>query len=159
MLEHLNPQNIENYRRKTMSPGDLLAADEHLASCDECLKQILKSESTESVFSAFAENLTFKAIETDHLPYEQIADYIDGKLDDVEKEIADVHLSACKVCEEDLKALTPFKGTGQTKVEKKTFLPVWIKRGLAFSPEIPLFSQPISQFAGGALVLLIFGES
>jgi tetratricopeptide (TPR) repeat protein len=158
MTKHLSQKNIEDYRQRKMAPTDLLIADEHLASCDECLNKLAQPEKFHLLLSAFAHDLPqTKHFEADHLAYEQLADYIDGRLDEVEREIADVHLAVCRVCEEDLKALASLKESPAIAVEKSYAFPQWLSRLFSFSPEIPLFSQPIVQFAGAAVVLLFFG--
>lgn len=156
MVEHLNQQIIEDYRQRKLAAADLLIADEHLANCDECFQRIANLKRAESVLSSFAaDSPALQFIETDHLNYEQIAGYVDGKLDDVDKEIADVHLAVCRICDEDVKALAAFEEEPLPAVKKQTAFSEWLSGLLAFPSG--LFNQPAFQFASAALVLLFFG--
>ncbi|HZS44016.1 MAG TPA: hypothetical protein VFC63_02855 [Blastocatellia bacterium] len=46
-----------------------------------------------------------------HLQYEEMAAYVDGKCDDVEREIIDSHISICNFCADELRDLKEFSGT------------------------------------------------
>jgi hypothetical protein len=93
-----------------MSSAELIAADDHLASCDACYRSIRDSENPADMFASLSTDAPTAATSaSDHLSYERLASYIDGNQDDVEREICDVHLQICKRCTDELRDLDAFK--------------------------------------------------
>lgn len=86
-----------------LGESDLLAADDHLAECDACRAAAAKLISARSLVSGFQRSLEEGSGE--HLPFEQLAAYVDGSLDSVAFEIAEVHLQDCAACREDLEGI------------------------------------------------------
>jgi hypothetical protein len=103
MSEHLSQAQLAGYRGRTLYPDELLAADRHLASCDECHERLTRilpavgklDESREGPF---------------HLDYDQhLEPYVDGRANDIDREIVDSHVAVCSECAADLKDLLAFK--------------------------------------------------
>lgn len=133
MSEHLSQTQLTGYSGRTLTPQELLAVDNHLASCDMChqrLTQLLPtaakltiSQSSESGEGPF------------HLDYEEhLEPYVDGKADDIDREIVDSHVALCAKCANDLRDLLAFKpqpvnaGTAGVRVTSprwKQWLPQW----------------------------------
>jgi hypothetical protein len=110
LAAHLSAKSINDYRRRTMSPAELIIADDHLATCDVCYQRVSHSDDPEDMFvSVPTDALTAATGESGHLSYEQLASYVDGELDEVEREICDVHLQICKQCSDELRDLNVFK--------------------------------------------------
>ncbi len=86
-----------NYLGRKLPPADLLAADDHLGQCDLCFGKIAAHESLQSAAANF-QNGFLKTLEDDHLTYEQLALFVDGAGDDIEREIAEVHRKNCRDC-------------------------------------------------------------
>ena len=109
MSEHLAADQLERYRDRTMSPAELLAADDHLGTCKDCLNRVSAGEAEQSTFSFLRAGLRADAAaETHHLLYEQLEAYVDGAADDVESEVIESHLGMCPSCGtevDDLRAL------------------------------------------------------
>ena len=105
---HLSDEDINEYRRRTLAPAELIIADDHLASCDACYRRVSRADEV-NIFVDAAETLVQSRSESDHLSYDQLASYIDGNHEDVDREICDVHLQICKRCSEDLRDLNIFK--------------------------------------------------
>jgi hypothetical protein len=110
LAAHLSTKSIDDYRRRTMSPAELIIADDHLATCDVCYRRVSHSDDPEDMFvSVPTDDLTAATGESGHLSYEQLASYVDDELDEVEREISDVHLQVCKQCSDELRDLHVFK--------------------------------------------------
>lgn len=107
-MEHLSETQLTEYSRRNLEPDELLAVDRHLASCDDCherltrilpgAEMVILSPSLESVEEPF------------HLDYEQhLEPYVDGRVDDIDREIVVSHVALCSKCAADLKDLLEFK--------------------------------------------------
>jgi len=104
---HLSTQIIERYRRRTLSPVELLRADDHLSACEVCRTQACEAAKPERVLLALHANLRAEAANAnqDHLAYEQIAALVDGGLDAADREVAESHLELCHLCKDEVEDL------------------------------------------------------
>jgi hypothetical protein len=109
MTEHLSAQYIERYRARETSPADLLAADDHLAACEECRRRLGGADKLGAVYNSFRVNLLV-ASETasEHLSGEQLAAYVGRQIDDVERDIVNSHLAWCTQCADEARNLQAF---------------------------------------------------
>ena len=132
MSEHLSQTQLTGYSGRTLPPQELLAADNHLASCDVCHERLTR------ILPAVAKRVVSQSFETGggsfHLDYEEhLEPYVDGKADDIDREIVDSHVALCSKCATDLKDLLAFKqqpalvtaGGGVTSSWWKRWLPQW----------------------------------
>ena len=109
MSQHLSEKEIGRYRDRQLSPNEILALDDHLAHCRLCQVEIGNDA------TALAEITTALQAETDfeegHLPYWQMAEYVDDVLTDVDREIAANHLAFCSNCKAEVQDLLMMKTT------------------------------------------------
>ena len=103
MSEHLLTDDIKNYLNRQMKPAELLKADDHLAGCDACFRQVKDSQFARQ--TAGFDFLQPSPDEAAHLSYEQLESYVDEKSDDIGREIADVHFQVCAACQAELNGL------------------------------------------------------
>ncbi len=112
--KHLSGEELERYSARQSSVTEVLAVQQHIVGCPECRARL---EATVQADAAFL-SLRRQIAQTDdseslageiHLPYEQLALYVDDKLDDVEREVADSHLSFCEDCATDLADLRQYQ--------------------------------------------------
>jgi len=167
VTEHLTGEAIEYYRAGRSSVAEVLAAQNHVVACAACRARLEAAvEADEAVLSLRRQMTQAADPETpeaeSHLPYEQLALYVDDKLDEVEREIADSHLSFCGDCAADLADLRHYgelaAGAELTELKSTT--------GVAVVPDIPSawqrfvallgsFKLPLpATVAAAALVLL-----
>lgn len=110
MSEHLSVQNIERYLRRTLTPEELLRADDHLAACADCRARAAEGTQVRQIFASLYSGLQ-EALRgaDDHLAYEQIVALVDGELGADESESVASHLASCPACvaeTDDLRAFT-----------------------------------------------------
>lgn len=161
--EHLTGEAIELYRTRRSSTAGTLAAQRHVAACEDCRARLAAAVEADAALSGFRDQLArgdddFGA--DSHLPYEELALYIDGRLDEVEREIADSHLSFCEDCAADLADLRQYAGL-VTSAELKPSPPpapaaAPKTRRRLFALLSP-FTSPLSAAAAAALVLVALG--
>ncbi len=115
MSKHVTTEQIGQYRSKLMPPGDLLAFDRHVAQCGECRGQLAASGSVRALLSG----LESAANAPEHLAYDQMANYVDGKSDDTGREIVESHVELCERCAMELGDLAAFAETFSANAESE----------------------------------------
>ena len=98
MAEHLSPAQIENYRRRNLTPNELLGVDDHLAACVECRQRIETALSYGAGEVALYSQLSVEAGALSHLTFEQRAGYIDDLLTGDDRRMVKDHLDSCARC-------------------------------------------------------------
>lgn len=171
-LEHLTEEAINRYRERASSRAELLAVQTHIRACAACRARLEQAVEANAAFLSLQRQVTGGSIdlidEPEHLPYEQLALYVDNRLDEVEREIAESHLAICEECSGDLVDLRRYQTIAAAEAtqprtdaatEKATIsLPAaWPERSTASSPKTgSSWWQRLLAFdlfpAGGALV-------
>lgn len=122
--EHLTTEAINRFREHRSQVAELLAVQAHVSVCQTCRAQLEHAIDADAAFLSLRRQMTGSDFnlndEPFHLPYEQFALYVDDKLDDVEREIADSHLAICEECAGDLADLRRY----QTIASAATALPL-----------------------------------
>ncbi|HEX6732036.1 MAG TPA: zf-HC2 domain-containing protein [Pyrinomonadaceae bacterium] len=102
MRQHLSIEAINQYCRRSMSAAQLLSAGDHLAICEACRRQVMDVLGAPNIYSSLRARLRLEAASNaDHLSYEQIAGFVDGKLDDADRELVETHLEHCALCADE----------------------------------------------------------
>ena len=109
MVEHLSRQELEQHRARTLAHGEVLRVDEHLLACDSCQQRFVELAALPdaSMQMSLPSSLD-QENGARHLAYEQFAAYVDGTMDEVEREIADSHLLFCAQCVDEVEELREF---------------------------------------------------
>jgi len=106
MSLHLSEQDLKRYRNRDLSPADTLALDDHLRDCVSCQTAAREHPEIQNAFELVLTRLQADAEGGEsHLLYQEIADYVDNTLSDVEREIADGHLDYCQNCKVEVEDL------------------------------------------------------
>lgn len=98
MSDHLSPQLLERYCERRLEPQELLALDDHLASCTACRERLREVKPGRASLLALRASLQTAQAVPDHLQQEQLVAYAEGQLDEVERELAENHLESCAQC-------------------------------------------------------------
>ena len=111
VVEHISTEMIERYAARTSAPSETLAVGRHVAACEACREKLTQVFNTEKAFLSLQNDFAFEDLtdEPEHLPYEHLALFADGKLDAVDREIAESHFAICPECEKDLADLRVFQ--------------------------------------------------
>src|SRR5260370_39651451 len=104
MSNHVTAEQIAQYRSKSMPPGDLLAFDRHVAQCGECRTQLASAARVATLLSG----LETAASAPHHLDYDQMADYVDAKSGEMDREIVESHVELGDRCATELGDLAIF---------------------------------------------------
>jgi hypothetical protein len=102
MTDHPPSQELEQYRRRTLSPATFLAVHRHIATCPRCANESVPQQLERD----FEELRAALLPETDPAPYHlsaaEVAAYSQGELDEIDLEIAESHLVTCTQCRDEL---------------------------------------------------------
>jgi hypothetical protein len=108
MRKHLTDSELERYRERTLPPQALLAANAHLYDCEACHGRYGGDANLEAAF-AFLRGIGEPVEEESHLPFEQLAAYVDDALVGEERRAAATHLEQCAVCAAEVRELRPLR--------------------------------------------------
>jgi hypothetical protein len=112
---HLSAQQVEQYRKRSLPPAELLDAGDHLVVCAACRAKLADPEQLDASLSNLRDDFKRQASAPQtHLNYQQLSAYVDDQLEGVEREIVDSHLAVCASCKEELRDLFAFKETLST---------------------------------------------
>ena len=102
MAEHLSQIQLTGYSGRTLDSDELLAVDRHLASCDVCHDRLARISSPVSGHHSTEEPF--------HLTYdEHLEAYVEGKSNDIDREIVESHIAYCSTCADELSDLKEFR--------------------------------------------------
>lgn len=93
---HLDAAALERYRRRTAPPSELLQADAHIAACTRCFEAVRAQDDT----------IELPAAGDQHLSYEELESFVDGRADAVDRELLTAHTSHCALCSDELADVT-----------------------------------------------------
>ena len=108
MSAHPSEEQIGKYVSRDLPAARLLEIDDHLAACEICMAQASKLR-TLSAWE-MQENLFGDEI-NEHLTFDRPSAYVDSTNDEVDREIADVHLRDCDSCSAEVENLLRLRAT------------------------------------------------
>jgi putative zinc finger protein len=108
MRKHLTDSELERYRARTLPPQALLAANAHLYDCEACHGRYGGDTNLEAAF-AFLQSIGEPVEEETHLPFEQLAAYVDDALEGEERRAVVTHLEQCAGCAAEVRELRPLR--------------------------------------------------
>lgn len=137
MAEHLSQIQLGGYSGRTLDDDELLAADRHLASCDVCYEKLARMS------SHVLDRPSTLSEESFHLGYdEHLEPYVEGKSNDIDREIVESHIAFCSACAEELRDLQEFRRQPEYVFanDKRSVLPSSWKQWLVSwqRPEAPI---------------------
>ncbi|HQX57139.1 MAG TPA: zf-HC2 domain-containing protein [Pyrinomonadaceae bacterium] len=153
MSKHLSNTEIEGYVHRTLPPDELLRVDDHIITCPEC-----RSAATDVVpVNQKALLDAFEHPEVDgHLSFDQRTAYVESRLDEVEREIADHHLVSCPTCHEQVSDLIVLrKELAALPMAATATLTFWeqVRNGIS-AFRIPVIAIPAAAMLIGGVLLL-----
>ncbi len=104
MTEHLTKETIDRFRRSRLPSDELLDVSDHMADCKTCAslagEDMLLQDQTTNFISAVRgrEGLP-------HLTYEQLEEYLDGRLPVAGIRAVDQHIATCGECDAEIEHL------------------------------------------------------
>jgi anti-sigma factor RsiW len=112
MNGHLTPEELQEYRQKSLNPEQFLKTDRHLGECKICQKQ-LRAVTPAPALPSLLENCADEL----HLEYEQMAEYLDARMNEAGRQMVEGHINICRRCDKELRRLHAFDGMLAAKIE------------------------------------------
>ncbi|HWM70114.1 MAG TPA: zf-HC2 domain-containing protein [Steroidobacteraceae bacterium] len=107
MSDHLSSQEIARFRKRLAAAQELLRMDDHARECASCRKRLAADYGIEA---ALLPGRTIDVSpDTEHLTYELMEAYVDGRLPPVEVDDVRAHMSVCETCAQELLDLESFR--------------------------------------------------
>jgi len=151
-MEHITQEQWKRYKAMDLDTEELKQIDEHLAKCEECRKQLLTGEQLQRAVTKL--KIQIASSPSDCIPYDLLADYIEGRLSEEEKMLVEEHLKVCAYCAEDFLSLSEFRSTLQEKpkelVQPVASQPSWWQR-----VKDALTSRWVIALEAGAIAFLV----
>jgi len=108
MTQHLSAEQIKRYISRKLSASDLLFANDHLSVCDVCMSEIRAVYDPDP---SAIQGMLFSDMDDLHLTYEQMSNFVDGSINEVDREIVDVHTALCEPCASEIADLRQLRET------------------------------------------------
>ena len=156
MSHHLSTQDIQRYRQRQMSPQELRAVHDHIATCETCRAPLRDAKRSQVVRAALWADLQTARVAAEHLSYEQREAYVDETLDTIDRSTVESHLAFCPQCAAEIRDLRAFRAMLTTHPaqgqDAPVTRPVW-EKFLAWW-RVPTHWIPL-QLAGTAAVVVL----
>jgi hypothetical protein len=94
------PDPLANYRQRWLDPSELLAIDDRVAACSLC-RELLLDETTlnrGALLSLQASLETARPMD-EHLSSDALRAYVEVRLGEADRELAEGHLEICILCQ------------------------------------------------------------
>ena len=107
MTDHISPNRMEEFCARTLSAAEFVAVGKHLARCEICTQTFREVFRERRNYAPVSVNLSLEhQLKDDHLEDDQVAAFVGDGLDEVEREMADLHLRTCASCRESIRRVT-----------------------------------------------------
>ncbi len=152
--EHITNEIFDRYAARAATATEILFVQTHSAACDVCREKLAQIVSPEKAFAAIRNDFALEdfADAPEHLAYEQLEFFAGNKLDEVDREIAESHLSICEECAKDLADLQMYRQIAEMPAATKEIVSETQKQ--TFWQKLFAFDS-IGSFAPVAALLLI----
>lgn len=109
--EHVSDEIFDRYAARNATVPEILGVQTHVGGCESCRKKLARIVSPEKALAAVHNSFAFDEFTDapEHLPYEHLEFFVDNKLDEVTREIAQSHLAVCAECAKDLTDLRLYR--------------------------------------------------
>lgn len=110
ITKHFRQSVLEAYVARTLLPRELIEADEHLASCDDCLGIVRALMNVAGTYGDLQVELETGHTEPPaHLSYKVIESYVDDALTRKRRGAVEAHTKVCPMCAGAVASLLKFR--------------------------------------------------
>lgn len=148
MEDHPSQQQLTQYRERVLPPGAFLTVHRHVASCAPCSEKCGGAFGSEEDLADLSSALLPEPGDPPfHLPRAGMIAYVNGRLDEIDLEIAESHLGICADCAREVRRLREAGGDRPAKAPVSS-------AGLRADRLRP-FSLPVRRRLAGAAVAAV----
>jgi len=145
--QHLNEQQVEQFRLRRMSASEKALWERHLAACHDCLDRVYGDRDPSVVPDRLVEALLLAEEEGFHLSMPELQQYSSGSMDEADRTIFESHLEGCAACRSQAEALVNARNPVPKEIASE-------RHGWAHFWRRPAFGWPAR--VAVAAVLLVF---
>ena len=103
MTDHISPNRMEEFCARTLSATEFVAVGKHLAHCEICTQTFREVFRERRNYVPVSVNLSLEhQLKDEHLEDDQVSAFVDNGLDEIEREMANLHLKTCVNCRESI---------------------------------------------------------
>jgi hypothetical protein len=151
MTTHLTAEQMQNYMVRRVSIDELGTIGEHLHGCRSCYQAYLAVLQTRFPIEIDFDELA--GLKGWHLDGEELADYLDGRMNQVDLDYARLHLHECGACEQKV-----YDSAKNWPELAPTTMGTLEKYEATWREYLPAFhSTPSSRWQLAAAILLVVG--
>ncbi len=120
-MQHLSLDQLSKLREGALSGDELLAADDHLAECQECRAQLAAEPAASLCWSELVAGMRASAAAADqHVPYALLQAYVEGNGAEIDRARVESHLRECDSCRAEEAELRQFAAGYQQRRKQAT---------------------------------------
>lgn len=118
MSDHISTTQMERFCARTLPVSELTITVQHLASCKACHQLFQETQERRRNYAPVSFTLApEKWLQHEHLTYEQLAPYVENRLNGDEHELLDLHLQLCGECREDVRSFQLSRQQAETETK------------------------------------------
>ena len=160
MTAHPSTRQIEDYARRDLSRAEWIYINEHLFSCEYCYQHFLSVFQASRGFPIEIDLDELAGLKNWHLQGEELRAYVEGRMDELDLNYANLHLKECGWCEEEVGNFSAFTSKLEHYLSKRHAPINRVPARSKYFPKfgaLPFYWSP-AKFAGAAMlaILLIF---
>jgi len=157
MSAHLTADQIENYLSRRLSRADLDHVHDHLFDCEDCYDQFLDLfEKQKLPIEIDLDELG--GLKDWHLEGEDLRAYVEGRMDQLDLDFANMHLEGCEWCKEEVISFSEFNSKLSYYLSKRHRPTKRHSIEGRYIPELRNLSRPL-QMAGVSILGLLLLSS
>jgi anti-sigma factor RsiW len=96
--DHPSAGLLAAYFQRRLRPAQLLALDDHVTQCGKCRERLREIVSADYALVSLRNSVERDAASDDHLSPERLLEYVEDRMDTIDRELAASHIGACKFC-------------------------------------------------------------
>jgi len=157
MITHLSTEQIEEYVGRRSSRVDLARVNEHLFGCEACYQRFLDVFQTRR-FPVVIDLDELAGLKGWHLQGEELKDYVQGRMEGLHLDHANLHLKACAWCKEEVSHFSEFTDKLEYYLSKRH---IPLKQPANRSRQLPKLGaifipwSPVRLASAAALIVLL----
>jgi hypothetical protein len=157
MITHLSTEQIEEYVGRRSSLADLARVNEHLFGCEACYQRFLDIFQRRR-FPVVIDLDELTGLKGWHLQGEELKDYVQGRMEGLHLDHANLHLKACAWCREEVSHFSEFTDKLEYYLSKRH---VPLKQSVNRSKQLPKIGaifipwSPVRLASAAAFIVLL----
>lgn len=102
MISHLSTKQIQDYVERCLSRAEWVRINEHLFACEDCYQHFLSIFQASRRFPIEIDLDELAGLKNWHLQGEELKAYVEGRMDELDLDYANLHLNNCGWCREEV---------------------------------------------------------